>query len=169
MTTLAERILYCASWVCDIREVCACSSSVPFNCLSFGAGTGVCGWRWMAGAERDNVEVRRGRMRMSMHVMIQSGVTSCGWDANQQLRVALGRLVVPSFLFATGYPDPAFGHLGPLMQGFLIYTDRGERLLFSITLSLLMIYSFPHVISSISPIDSTKSRSGDLESGEDHE
>ena len=55
----------------------------------------------MAGAERDNVEVRRGRMRMSMHVMIQSGVTSCDWDANQQLRVALG-LVVPSFLFATG-------------------------------------------------------------------
>ena len=35
----------------------------------------------MAGAERDNVEVRRGRMRMSMHVMIQSGVTSCDWDA----------------------------------------------------------------------------------------
>jgi len=41
MTTLAERILYCASWACDIREVCACSSFVPFNCLSFGAGTGV--------------------------------------------------------------------------------------------------------------------------------
>jgi hypothetical protein len=64
----------------------------------------------MAGAERDNVEVRRGRMRMSMHVMIQSGVTSCGWDANQQLRVALG-LVVPSFLFARGYSDPDIGHL----------------------------------------------------------
>ena len=56
----------------------------------------------MAGAERDNIEIRRGRMRMSMHVMTQSGVTSCDRDANYQLRVALGRLVVPSFLFATG-------------------------------------------------------------------